>query len=116
LVQQFVRGLSFEPELSFFEDDQDSGEDELERELDAEIDRAGEPHVRVDRPRRQAHEERLTREQKQKVNLVHVNLGHLSRQQMLSLFKAAGGREAVMKFIKEEFNCEHCMRQRKPID
>ena len=114
LIENFIRGLSFRPELSFYGDDEEE-EGDLENALDAEIEASGarEP------PARRAHQEsaeRLTSEQKKKVNQVHLNLGHLSREQMLSLFKAAGAKEAVMRYLKEEYSCEHCMRQRRPID
>ena len=114
LIETFIRGLSFKPELSFFGDDEEE-EGDLENALDAEIEASG---AREPPARGAPHEsvERLTSEQKKKVNQVHLNLGHLSREQMLSLFKAAGAKQAVMRYVKEEYNCEHCMRQRRPID
>ena len=58
----------------------------------------------------------LSAAQVNKVNQVHINLGHISREQMLSLFKAAGAKAEVMKYIKDEFKCSQCMRQKKPIE
>jgi hypothetical protein len=45
-----------------------------------------------------------------------VNLGHISKEQMLSLFKAAGAKDSVMEFVKNEDSCPQCMRQKKPIE
>ncbi|CAK9063078.1 unnamed protein product [Durusdinium trenchii] len=58
----------------------------------------------------------LTPEQKKKIQLMHLNMGHLPKEQMLSMLKAAGAKEGVMKYVKDSFNCEHCMRQRRPIE
>ncbi|CAK9022317.1 unnamed protein product [Durusdinium trenchii] len=48
----------------------------------------------------------LTEEQKKKILRMHLNMGHLSKEQMLSMLKAAGAREGVLKFVKEKFGCE----------
>ncbi|CAK8995053.1 Retrovirus-related Pol polyprotein from transposon TNT 1-94 [Includes: Protease, partial [Durusdinium trenchii] len=58
----------------------------------------------------------LTEEQKKKILRMHLNMGHLSKEQMLSMLKAAGAREGVLKFVKEKFGCTYCMRQRKPVE
>ena len=58
----------------------------------------------------------LTEEQKKKILRMHLNMGHLSKEQMLSMLKAAGAREGVLKFVKEKFECTYCMRQRKPVE
>ena len=35
---------------------------------------------------------------------------------MLSLFKAAGAKDEDMRFVRDEYQCDHCMKQRKPVD
>ncbi|CAK9058244.1 Retrovirus-related Pol polyprotein from transposon RE2 (Retro element 2) (AtRE2) [Includes: Protease RE2 [Durusdinium trenchii] len=47
----------------------------------------------------------LTPEQKKKIQLMHLNMGHLPKEQMLSMLKAAGAKEGVMKYVKDSFNC-----------
>lgn len=83
---------------------------ESEDALDAEVEAAGRQMA--------AGPTGLSSEQKRKVNMVHVNLGHISRQQMLSLslFKAAGANDEDMRFVRDEYQCDHCMKQRKPVD
>jgi len=72
----FAQALSFEPCLPFL--GEDSGGDEVpESEDAAEVEAAGRQMA--------AGPTGLSSEQKRKVNMVHVNLGHISRQQMLSL-------------------------------
>ena len=58
----------------------------------------------------------LTEEQKRKVELMHNNMGHISREQMLSMLKAAGAKEGVLKYVKDKFHCPSCVRQRKPVE
>lgn len=60
--------------------------------------------------------ERLSQDQLKKINQVHVNLGHIGRAQMLSLFKAAGAKDVVMNHIKNNFKCEQCDKQRRPVE
>ena len=93
------------------EDDSEENEEggDLEEMLDQEVESAG-------RPLSSPQEVNLTEEQKRKINLVHVNMGHISVSQMLSLFKAAGAKPEVMRFIKHRFNCEQCQKQNKPLE
>ncbi|CAK9083538.1 Retrovirus-related Pol polyprotein from transposon RE2 (Retro element 2) (AtRE2) [Includes: Protease RE2 [Durusdinium trenchii] len=60
--------------------------------------------------------DQLTEEQKKKITLMHLNMGHLSKDQMLAMLKAAGAKEGVLRYVKDKFRCEHCMRQRKPVE
>lgn len=57
----------------------------------------------------------ISSQEKEKIRLLHNNMGHLPKPQMLSLMKAAGGKPQVLKYIKDEFHCHQCMRQQKPI-
>ena len=45
---------------------------------------------------------------------MHTNLGHLPRERMLSLLRAAGALPAVLHYVKTEFSCEQCFRQKRP--
>ena len=63
----------------------------------------------------QARLEPLSAEEKRKVTSVHVNMGHLPREQMLALLKAAGAKPKVLQFVKEHFTCNQCMRQQHPM-
>jgi len=57
----------------------------------------------------------VTQKQKELIHKLHANLGHLPVDQMLTLLKAAGALDSVRKFVKEEFKCNQCMRQQRPI-
>ena len=101
-------------------------EGDLEEELDAEVDQERAPRTPAPvtptlrsalrppgTPRHVSRE--ITSEQKRKVMQLHVNMGHLSRDKMLALLKASGAKLEVMKYTQEEFECEACMRQKKPV-
>ncbi|CAK9094858.1 unnamed protein product [Durusdinium trenchii] len=45
--------------------------------------------------------ESLTVEQKKKIELLHCNMGHLSRDQMLLMLRAANAKEGVLKYTKQ---------------
>ena len=60
--------------------------------------------------------ESLTVEQKKKIELLHCNMGHLSRDQMLLTLRAANAKEGVLKYVRDRFQCSSCMRQRKPVE
>lgn len=109
LVQAFLRGLALQSDVSFF------GEDDEDPDLEEELDRAVESGCALP-PTPAAGRSCLSAEQVKKVNQVHVNLGHISKEQMLSLFKAAGAKDSVMEFVKNEYSCPQCMRQKKPIE
>ena len=109
LIQRFLQALRLEPEASFFEGDED--DDDLEAALDREVEASGQPLNA-----RRVVEERLHPSQINKINQVHVNLGHISKDQMLALFKAAGAKDSVMRYVKDEYQCSQCMRQRKPVE
>ncbi len=92
-------------------EDEDDGEEDLEDALDREVDRAGQP-LAAARPLSSP----LSDIQKEKIMRVHVNMGHLSKQQMLILFKAAGAKPEAMSYVKEKFQCSQCMRQKRPVE
>ena len=111
MIAHFVRALKLLPcpsLINFLGEEEDDLEEELDREIEAAPNRA--------MPPRRERRERITEAEKSKVNQVHVNLGHITRSQMLSLFKAAGAKDRIMQYVKDEYSCSQCMRQRKPID
>ena len=71
--------------------------------IDQEVERDGEPI-----PSQQGQQFRLSEEQKKKINLIYVNMGHISNAQMLSLLKAAGAKPEVLQFVQRKFSCEQC--------
>ena len=60
------------------------------------------------------HEKKITEEQKALVKKVHVNTGHPPRDRMLRTFRAAGAKAEVLKYIRDEFACDHCIIKRGP--
>ena len=57
----------------------------------------------------------VSSQEKEKIRLLHNNMGHLPKTQMLSLLKAAGGKSRVLRYVQDEFHCHQCMRQQRPI-
>ena len=57
----------------------------------------------------------LTTEQKEMVRRLHHNMGHLPLDRMIVMLKAAKAKENVLKYVRDEFQCEACMRQRREI-
>ena len=56
----------------------------------------------------------LSEKQRRLVRRVHVNTGHPNREQFLRMLKAAGPKEEVLKYVKNEFKCDHCNLQLGP--
>ena len=57
----------------------------------------------------------LPTEQKEMVRRLHVNMGHLPLDRMIVMLKAARAKESVLQYVKDEFQCEACMRQRREV-
>eukprot|EP00435_Cladocopium_sp_Y103_P074255 s37_g47.t1 len=57
----------------------------------------------------------ISSRQKEMIFKLHANTGHLPVNQMLAMLKAAGARDEVMKYVKDEFHCVQCAKQRRPI-
>ena len=57
----------------------------------------------------------LSSEDRERVRRVHVNMGHLPKDKMLALLKAAGARPEVMRYVKDTFQCGHCMKRQHPV-
>lgn len=124
LVRLILKGLSLPDRpttcysatgANFPVDDVEEDEDDAAEE-DMSGDRASPATPGVVRRDQALNFEPLTPEQKKKVMQVHTNLGHISREQMLSLFKAAGAKHSVMQFVRDQFSCEQCDKQKRPLE
>ena len=69
----------------------------------------------LEEPQRTSQQEvHLSDSQRRLIHKVHVNSGHPDRTRMLRAFKAAGALPQVLKFIREQYNCEDCSLKRLP--
>ena len=57
---------------------------------------------------------KVTSSQKRMVMKVHVNTGHPPLEQFLRMMRAGGAHNHVLKYIKEEFQCEQCTVKNRP--
>ena len=57
---------------------------------------------------------KVTESQKRMVLKVHVNTGHPPQEQFLRMMRAGGAHTHVLKYIKEEFQCEQCAIKNRP--
>ncbi len=57
---------------------------------------------------------KVTGSQKRMVMKVHVNTGHPPLEQFLRMMRAGGAHSHVLKYIKEEFQCEQCAVKSRP--
>ena len=99
-------------------------DDDLEEALDEEVERQGSgiPGTPQPVPRTPMVgggplqvDFALSPAEKEKLRLVHVNMGHLPKEQMLMLLKAAGAKPKVLSYVKNQFNCNQCMKQHRPV-
>ena len=49
------------------------------------------------------------------IEKLHVNMGHLSRDRMVVMLRAAGAREDVLEFMRKRFGCELCDRRQREV-
>ena len=49
------------------------------------------------------------------VEKLHLNLGHLSKERMVVMLKAAGAREDVLEYVQKQFECETCDRRQREV-
>lgn len=90
------------------EEDEEAEEDDMhaEDELDHDQSIPG---------GRNEDERPLSREEKEMVKRLHVNLGHLPTDRMLMMLKAANAKPKVLQFVRDEMACDTCMRQRREV-
>ena len=115
MVKAIVDGLLLirppEPEVTsknFFDEEEEEGEDMrdvTETDRMPSTPRPGGPKI-----------EKLSPDQLKKIERIHINLGHVSKEQMLLLFRAAGAKDIVMDYVKNRFSCSQCNQQRRPVE
>ena len=124
MVQAVLRGIEWQLEkeanmILFFNGVEDplQEEQELGGEADPD-DETSQPVLRAPQTPSPAGkpEVTITKRQKEMVAKLHVNLGHLPIEQMLSMLKAAGAKDEVREYVKSSFRCDVCSRQRRPIE
>ena len=91
------------------------GEDALEDQLDAEVERAGQ-ELRRPGP---AHEPdvgevSLHPELRRELYRLHRNLGHSDRQTFLRALRHANCRKEALEWVRSRFQCPICERKQKP--
>ena len=113
LVTKVIEGLILHLRWSGIyvtENEEDETDDEEEAPVEDEL---GQEHVA---PEGHSEEERpLSKDEKEMVMRLHVNLGHLPTDRMLMMLKAANAKPKVMQHVRDEMSCDVCMRQRREI-
>lgn len=56
----------------------------------------------------------VTNIEKEKIRHMHPNMGHLPKNQMILILKAAGAKPSVLCHVRDHFNCELCHRRQQP--
>jgi len=107
LIQAILRGIQRQLEWSGAELDSDS-EDSPENE-DGLGEEQALPESAVER------EQELFQAQRDLVRRLHHNMGHLPVERMVAMLKAAKAQPKVLKYVRDKFNCETCMKQRRQV-
>ena len=55
----------------------------------------------------------ITEEEKRLADKVHVNLGHPERSRLLRVLRAAGVKSRVLRWLRDEYVCPHCVSKGK---
>ena len=107
LIHAILRGVQRQLEWSGAELDSDS-EDSPENEDNLEEDQPTEEST-------VSKEQELSQTQKDLVRRLHHNMGHLPVERMVAMLKAAKAQPKIIKYVRDKFNCETCMKQRRQI-
>jgi len=86
-----------------------------EEEEGRDPDASGVPAPQTPRPVVRRASPPLSPQQKEMLHRLHCNMGHAPRAQLLMMLKAAGAKDSVLKHVQEEFQCDQCMRQHRPV-
>ena len=89
------------------------GEDALEDELDAEVDRAGR-ELRGPAQQPDVGEVSLHPELRRELYRLHRNLGHPDKQTFMRALKNANCRKEAIEWVRSSFRCPLCERKQKP--
>ena len=108
LIQAVLRGIQRQVEWSGAEIEDSEAEDVVEQEDELDEDKP-EPSTIQDK------EKEISQAQKDLVKRMHHNMGHLPIDRMLIMLKAAKAQEKVLKYVRDQFKCEACMRQRRQV-
>ncbi len=112
MISELVRGMS--KQLNVFQKlDSFPAIDGDGEEAADDAEEAGDDGVQAAHP--PISEVPITQIEKDKVKMIHCNMGHISRSQMINLLKAAGGKPQVLRYVRDEFSCPQCLRQQRPI-
>ncbi|CAK9017487.1 Retrovirus-related Pol polyprotein from transposon RE1 (Retro element 1) (AtRE1) [Includes: Protease RE1 [Durusdinium trenchii] len=57
---------------------------------------------------------KVSREDQRLIKKLHTNLGHPSNQELCRALRIARARSAVWRYVKEDFKCEECEKNKKP--
>ena len=140
LCKEIVKGLKesvstlvflAEDEKIWAEEDDAEDQQDVKDALDQEVENAGArlPGRMIPRPERMEEEEESEQEgeekaegmkrgvsegDKRKIQRLHVNLGHPSRDDFVRALRMARAREEVWRYVKNEFKCDVCMAHQRP--
>jgi len=113
LVAKVIEGLMLHLRWSgIYVAEKDEEETDDDEEASAE-DEFGQERIV---PEGHSEEERpLSKDEKEMVMRLHVNLDHLPTDRMLMMLKAANAKPKVMQYVRDEMACDVCMRQRREV-
>lgn len=60
-------------------------------------------------------EKEITAQQKEMIRRLRHNMGHLPTDRMVIMLKAAKAQPQVIRYVRDKFNCETCVRQRRQV-
>lgn len=108
MIKAIVKGLTTiarrEPQqtsFSFAAEEEEAGEEELDVEI---------PNVAADSKLT------ITGDQVKLLHKMHNNMGHVPREQMMMILKAAGCEPHILEYVRDHFSCEVCGKRKKPIE
>ncbi|CAE7436187.1 RE1 [Symbiodinium necroappetens] len=115
-LAQAVRGLSAD-NADFAEHDPENDNDEGDQEAGEEEDArgVGDFPLQEDDGEELGQQGHREREVARLIEKLHVNMGHLSRDRMVVMLRAAGAREDVLEFVRKRFGCELCDRRQREV-
>eukprot|EP00435_Cladocopium_sp_Y103_P038659 s4112_g10.t1 len=114
LVQAVLEGIQRQLEWEGAQWEESEEEEEDPEDEDPEDEGA----LQEDRPElatRVESEQELSVAQRDMVKRLHHNMGHLPTERMIVMLKAAKAQEKVLKYVRDKFHCEACMKQRRQI-
>lgn len=108
LIRTILAGILRQLEWSGVEVEESESEESPEHEEQLDDDQPNQDSTVV-------REQELSQAQKDLVKRLHHNMGHLPVERMVTMLKAAKAQPKVLKFVRDKFNCETCMKQRRQV-